>query len=162
MSRLDSFIRRMVAQRDCLNWAAKAVSDIPGIVLELGLGNGRTYDHLKELLPQRDIYVFEKELRAHSMSVPPEKFLFLGDIEQTLPLAADQLPEKAVLAHTDLGTSNAGACQALASRIGLPLKHLMAHDGIIVSNAGLEIPGLIPLDPPSGVKPGRYFIYRVL
>jgi hypothetical protein len=161
MSRLDSFIRRMLAQRACLNWAAEAVSGIAGPVLELGLGNGRTYDHLCELFPQREIYVFERELRAHAMSVPPEKFLFLGDIERTLISAVSGLPAKAALAHTDLGTSNAGANELLASRMGGLLKNLMAPEGIVVSNINLQVSGLTLLDPPPGVKPGRYFIYRV-
>ena len=162
MSRLDSFIRRMTAQRDCLNWAAKAISAIPGPVLEFGLGNGRTYDHLQEILPGRNIYVFERELRAHAISTPPEAFLILGDIEQTLPRTANRLPEKAALAHIDLGTSNVTAYHALASRIGRPVKELMTTGGLIVSNIGLDIPGLTSLDPPPGVKPGRYFIYRVI
>lgn len=51
MSRLDSFIRRLQAQRDVLDWAADGVEDRAGLVLELGLGNGRTYDHLRERLP---------------------------------------------------------------------------------------------------------------
>ncbi len=161
MSRLDSFIRRMLAQRTCLNWAAEAVADITGPVLELGLGNGRTYDHLRELLPERQIYVFERELRAHAMSLPPEKFLILGDIEHTLITAATRLPAKAALAHIDLGTSDAGAYEALALRMGVLLKQLMAPEGIIVSNVALQVSGLITLDAPSGVKPGRYFIYRV-
>ena len=55
MSRLDSFIRRLEAQRACLNRAAELIRDIDGFVLELGLGNGRTYDHLRELFPDRDI-----------------------------------------------------------------------------------------------------------
>ena len=54
MSRLDSFIRRLEAQRACLNRAAALISGIDGIVLELGLGNGRTYDHLRELFPDRE------------------------------------------------------------------------------------------------------------
>ena len=161
MSRLDSFIRRMLAQRACLNWAAEAVADIAGPVLELGLGNGRTYDHLRELLSERQIYVFEREVRAHAMSVPPEKFLILGDIEHTLISAATRLPAKAALAHIDLGTSDARAYEALASRMGVLLKHLMAPEGIIVSNVSLQVLGLISLDMPPGVKPGRYFIYRV-
>ncbi|MGH6887075.1 MAG: class I SAM-dependent methyltransferase, partial [Geminicoccales bacterium] len=49
MSRLDSFIRRLEAQRACLDLAAARIADLPGPVLELGLGNGRTYDHLREL-----------------------------------------------------------------------------------------------------------------
>ena len=42
MSRLDSFIRRMSAQRDCLNHVADLLADVEGPVMELGLGNGRT------------------------------------------------------------------------------------------------------------------------
>lgn len=161
MSRLDSFIRRMIAQRECLNWAAEAVAGISGPVLELGLGNGRTYDHLRELLPERQIYVFDRQLRAHAMSVPPEKNLFLGDIEHTLISAAARLPAKAALVHNDLGTSDAKAYEALASRIGVQLVKLTVQDGIIVSNVILRVSGLISLDTPPGVKSGRYFIYRV-
>ena len=112
-------------------------------------------------LPEREIYVFERQLRAHAMSVPPEKFLILGDIEHTLVSAAARLPAKAALAHIDLGTSDAKAYEALASRMGVLLIKLMAHEGIIVSNVILRVSGLISLDTPPGVKPGRYFIYRV-
>ena len=57
MSRLESFIRRVTAQRDCLNMAKELVVDVPGPILELGLGNGRTYDHLRELFPDREIFM---------------------------------------------------------------------------------------------------------
>ena len=50
MSRLDSFIRRLQAQRACLDRAAELVRDLPGPVVEIGLGNGRTYDHLRRRL----------------------------------------------------------------------------------------------------------------
>jgi hypothetical protein len=42
MSRLDSFIARMQAQRDCLNFLKPAIDALPGPILEVGLGNGRT------------------------------------------------------------------------------------------------------------------------
>ncbi|HTY69417.1 MAG TPA: class I SAM-dependent methyltransferase, partial [Alphaproteobacteria bacterium] len=38
MSRLDSFIRRLQAQRACLDWAIQAIRSLPGPVLEIGLG----------------------------------------------------------------------------------------------------------------------------
>ena len=38
MSRLDSFIRRLEAQRACLNNAAQLIAGVPGNVLEFGLG----------------------------------------------------------------------------------------------------------------------------
>jgi hypothetical protein len=52
-SRLDSFIRRLEAQRACLDWAAQEIAAVPGEVVELGLGNGRTYDHLRTRLGGR-------------------------------------------------------------------------------------------------------------
>ena len=60
MSRLDSAIRRLMAQKMALAWATDQVVGRPGPVLELGLGNGRTYDHLREILGStREIFVFE-------------------------------------------------------------------------------------------------------
>ncbi|MBM3542582.1 MAG: hypothetical protein FJX51_11085, partial [Alphaproteobacteria bacterium] len=65
MSRLDSFIRRLQAQRACLDHAAMLVRDLPGPVLEFGLGNGRTYDHLRETFPGREIFAFDRQVAAH-------------------------------------------------------------------------------------------------
>ncbi len=73
MSRLDSAIRRLQAQRACLDAAAALVAGLPGPVLELGLGNGRTYDHLREILPAREIFVFERRIAAHPASIPDER-----------------------------------------------------------------------------------------
>src|SRR5262249_3621730 len=109
MSRLDSFIRRMEAQRDCLNWAAAQVRDAPGPILEVGLGNGRTYDHLRLLLPGRDIYIFEREVRAHPDCIPPADRLFLGDVHESIPRAARALGRSAILIHSDLGTGDHAA-----------------------------------------------------
>ncbi len=80
MSRLDSFIRRLQAQRKCIDLAVELTADLPGAVLELGLGNGRTYDHLRDRMPQRDIYVFERSVAAHPDCIPPADRLFLGDV----------------------------------------------------------------------------------
>ena len=43
MTRLDSVIRRLQAQRSVIDWAAGEVASRRGLILELGLGNGRTY-----------------------------------------------------------------------------------------------------------------------
>ena len=75
MSRLDSFIRRLEAQRACLDQAARLIAELDGDVLELGLGNGRTYDHLRELCPDREIYVCERLVAAHPDCVPPAELL---------------------------------------------------------------------------------------
>jgi len=72
VSRLDSFIRRLEAQRACLDLAAALVRQLDGVILELGLGNGRTYDHLRELCPGRKIYVCE---RLVALRIPKEQFM---------------------------------------------------------------------------------------
>jgi len=90
MSRLDSFIARMQAQRDCLNFLKPSVDALTGPILEVGLGNGRTYDHLRDLFPGRDIYVFERKVAAHPDCIPPDDRLFLGEAREAIPRAAQK------------------------------------------------------------------------
>ena len=160
MSRLDSFIRRMQAQRACLDWAATAIADLPGPVLELGLGNGRTYDHLRSLLPDRQIYVFDHRVKAHPACIPPDDHLFLGDIAETLPRAAALLGRSAALVHSDLGSGDHQANLALAALTGPLLAQLVAPGGLVVANIALSVPTWSALPEPPEVKPGRYFLYR--
>jgi len=89
VSRLDSFIRRLEAQRACLDEAAHLITELDGDVLELGLGNGRTYDHLRQLFPDRKIYVCERRVAAHPDCVPPAELLLLGDMRDTLQKARE-------------------------------------------------------------------------
>jgi len=160
MSRLDSFIRRMQAQRDCLDWAAAQVRDRRGPILEIGLGNGRTYDHLRLLLPNHDIYVFEREVQAHPDCVPPDDRLFLGDVHETMPRAARVLGQSAVLIHSDLGTGDHAANTALGCWLGPALDTLLAPGGYVIANQPLDVPRWTRLPEPDGVRKDRYFIYR--
>jgi len=160
VSRLDSFIGRVTAQRDCLNELARRLKGRAGPILELGLGNGRTYDHLRELFPARDIYVFEREVRAHPDCIPPDDRLFLGDIFATLPRAAALLGRSAALVHSDLGTGDRSANAALGARLAPALDALVAPGGLIVANQPLMAASWQRLPDPPGVPPDRYFLYR--
>ena len=160
MSRLDSFIRRLEAQRACLEEAAQLIRGIDGIVLELGLGNGRTYDHLREVLPDRAIYVCERRLAAHPLCVPPPERLFLGDMRETLPQAAGLLGGRVALAHLDAGTGDAVANRALAGELVPLLVPLLCAGGILVSDPPMECAEFEPLPLPDGVAGGRYHLYR--
>jgi hypothetical protein len=158
VSRLDSFIRRLEAQRACLDWACAIVADVPGVVLELGLGNGRTYDHLRERLgAAREIYAFDRRLDAHPSCVPPANRLLLGELRRALP-RFDRRP--VALAHADLGSGDAEASAALARWLGPALAPLMAPGGVVLSDQPLADPRLLPAALPAGVPDGRYFIYR--
>lgn len=160
MSRLDSFIRRLEAQRACLDLAAEAISELPGAVLELGLGNGRTYDHLRQILPDREIFVFERAVRAHPDCIPDDDHLILGSIEDTLPKMVSRLPEQAALVHSDIGTGDTERNQRLAAWLAEALPPLLRVGGWIVADQTMKGAGLVRQALPQGIAPDRYFVYR--
>ena len=160
MSRLDSFIRRLQAQRACLDRAAELVRELPGDVIELGLGNGRTYDHLRELFPDRRIYVCERRVAAHPDCVPSPEFLLLGDMRETLPAARGRLEGRVVLAHLDPATGDVEASRALAANLAPLILPLLGPGAILVSEPALAVDALVPLPLPRRVAPGRYHLYR--
>jgi len=162
VSRLDSFIRRLHAQKACLEHAASLIEALEGPVLEIGLGNGRTFDHLRELLRDREIFVFDRCVAAHPDCVPDAAHLILGDIRDTLPNADCRIGARAALAHVDCGTGDAQRNAALASDIAERLSPLMASGGIIVSDQAMLHACLTPLPLPDSVADGRYYLYRRL
>jgi hypothetical protein len=159
MSRLDSSIRRLEAQRSSLNMAAARVRRQAGIVLELGLGNGRTYDHLRELLPHHRIVVFERAVNAHVACRPPAEDLIVGELGRTLREAGPGLAGSAVLAHSDLGCGDPGIDRATASLVSEGLPPLLKDGALVVSDQPLRSPSLMEQALPAGVTAGRYFIY---
>lgn len=160
MSRLDSFIRRLEAQRACLELAADLVAGLEGEVLELGLGNGRTYDHLRKLFPHREIYVCERAVAAHPDCVPPSECLLLGDMRETLPAVRARLAGRVVLAHLDPGDGEIAASKALADHLTPLIVPLLRCDGVLVSEPAVNCDELSALPLPGGVEPGRYSLYR--
>jgi len=162
VSRLDSFIRRLEAQRACLNLAGALVRRLDGVILELGLGNGRTYDHLRELCPGRDIYVCERLVAAHPDCVPPAEFLLLGDMRDTLPAARARLFGQVVLAHFDAATGDAAMNRAFTAEIAPSIVPLLCEGGILVSEPEIAGERLRPLPLPAGIAAGRYHLYQRL
>jgi hypothetical protein len=159
MSRLDSFIRRLEAQRVGLDWACAELG--PGLVLEIGLGNGRTYDHLRGRLGgARAIHAFDRAVAAHPDCVPPEDQLHLGDIRETLPAFAGRFPQSAALVHADIGSGLAAQTATLAAFIARHLPAILAPRGLVVADQPMACEALAELPPPTGVDAGRYFFYR--
>lgn len=157
MSRLDSFIRRLTAQRDILNAIGDLVKDTEGPVLEFGLGNGRTYDHLRELFPNRRIIAFDREVRSYSASTPPAEDMVTGDIRVS---GQAFVGIGAALAHADIGTGHDEIDAVTLTWLPQLVAGVLARDGIAVSGLPLDWPALEPLSLPSGIKEGRYFLYR--
>jgi hypothetical protein len=157
MSRLDSMLRRLTAQRDGLNWAASEVAGLTGDALDMGLGNGRTYDHLREILPQRRIWVIDRVLQCHPSCVPPEQDFLQGEAEPMLQKLAENGPQ-IVLAHYDFGFGVKEKDVAEAARLSPVIASVMAPGGLIVS--GQPLVGFEELAGPEGIPEGRYLFYR--
>lgn len=160
MSRLHSFIQRVQAQLACLDESARLLKGVPGIVLELGLGNGRTYDHLREIFPDREIYVFDREIASHPDSRPDAAHALLGDFRETIPAAAKRFPRQVALIHGDIGSGNKEATLALARTLAPMLAPMLAPGGLVVSDQKLDVPGTTPMTLPEGLHEGRYYMVR--
>ncbi|ENN85029.1 hypothetical protein RHSP_57822 [Rhizobium freirei PRF 81] len=157
MSRLDSFIRRLSAQRDILNAVADQVRMLEGPVLELGLGNGRTFDHLRELFPDRRIIAFDRAANAYGPSMPSADNLVLGEIKDTV---GRFVGAGASLAHADIGTGYEDKDAVTLTWLPGIMAGVLASGGLAVSGLPLDHADLQTLPLPDTVKAGRYFIYR--
>jgi S-adenosyl-L-methionine methyltransferase len=161
MTRLDSAIRRLMAQRDLLDWAAREIARVPGLVLELGLGNGRTYDHLRARLPERAIYVFERLPAAHPSCTPAPDRLLVGDVCETLPRFADQIgPGSVALIHADLGSGDEVGNRVFCRELSPLVAPLLAPGGLLLADQSFDMPGFREIAGKAGIDPGRYFAYR--
>ncbi|XDA97652.1 class I SAM-dependent methyltransferase [Sulfitobacter sp. LCG007] len=159
MSRLDIFIDRMVSQRACLDHAAELTAALPGPVFELGLGNGRTFHHMREVMPGRDIFVFERAVASHPDSTPAQERLILGDVRETLPAALHRFGATASLIHADLGGHDPEKNDRFARMISPLVEPLLGGGGLMVSSDRMYFDALREMDLPEGAVPGRCFIY---
>ncbi len=149
----------MQAQRDCLNAAAEMISGVPGVVFDLGLGNGRTFDHLREILPDREIFVFDRAVNANPKSTPDADHMVVGEATDSLAAMAQRFAGGVALVHSDLGTGTAEDAPLTAALIPL-LQPLLAPGAVLAANNPFPDAGWDALPLPDGVPADRYFMYR--
>ncbi len=159
LTRLDKAIRRLEAQRACLDWAVGEIAAVPGVVVELGLGNGRSFDHLRARLPERDIYVFERSPAAHPASTPPADRLIVGNLEETLPASRPRFAEKVAFLHSDIGTGDDDRNLRFAAWLGPEILPLLAPGAIVASDQRLPALEEFRVAAPAGVPEDRYYLY---
>lgn len=158
MSRLDTFINRMSAQRDILNHVAHDLGLPPeGEVLEVGLGNGRTYSHLRELFPDRRVIAFDRAMNAHRTAAPGEDDFVMGEINETGMKYAGC---GAALVHADIGTGYPDKDAITLSWLPQMVAAMLQSGGYAVSGLPLDHPQLHELPRLPSVNEGRYFMYR--
>jgi hypothetical protein len=157
MSRLESVIRRLTAQRDILDMICRDLPLGDGPVIELGLGNGRTYDHLRERLPGRRVIAFDRVNQANRKSLPPEGDLILGEINET---AKPFIGINAALVHADIGSGYDDLDELNLRWLPQLTVDLLQPSGIAASGVRLDHPDLHPLPIPASVPSDRYWLYR--
>jgi len=161
-TRLDLFIDRMVSQRACLDFAIAETARMTGPVFELGLGNGRTYHHMRENIVGREIYVFERAVASHPDSRPAEELTLLGDVRETLPAALARFGDSASLIHADLGGHDRAKNDEFARMVSPLVEPLLAVGGLMVSSDRMYFDTLQEQSLPREAVEGRCFIYKRL
>lgn len=161
ITRLEKTLFRLEAQHACLNWAVAEIADRPGPIFDLGLGLGRTYNHLSAKLGarSRDIVVFEREVRAYPDCLPPDDQLRIGDLAETLPREAGLHEGKVVLAHSDVGSMDKAMNAKMSALVSGGLGPALAPGAIVMSDLPLDIEGVAPHPLPTGAREGRYYLY---
>ncbi|MGL6181282.1 MAG: class I SAM-dependent methyltransferase [Aestuariivirga sp.] len=160
LSMLDRFHFRLKSQHACFAWVFAQMADMQGPVFELGLGKGRTYDHLRRNQPGREIYVFERDVRPIEGCLPPDPYLVRGDIEVNLPVYVKRFEGKVALVHSDVGDISLEHNQMMRELVPRIAPPALMPGGFLLSDLNLEVPGFAQLPLPPDAVPGRYFIYR--
>jgi hypothetical protein len=161
MNRLDFFIRRLSAQRACLTFAAELIADIEGPIFEIGLGKGRTYDFLRDVIPDREIFAFDRNVGSYPDCTPDMDHIVLGDFRETLLTVSDQTRGAVALAHCDFGSENRERDDALALWLGPAIDRVMAPNGVVATDREMKMESWRSVDLPPEVEDGAYFLYRV-
>ncbi len=164
MSRLDDLIHRFCAQRDVLNLALQLLKKrkfpASAIAVELGLGSGRTYDHLRSALGDRALFAFDYKVETHPGYEPPPERVVLGDILETFPRFAAENPGKAYLLHLDIGSKDLlGDRRRYAELLGW-VESIAAPGALILSDRELSCPLLQQIDLTSLNLRWPYFAYE--
>ena len=159
MSRLTHMADRLITQALCLDAAARLIEGVAGPVLEIGLGKGRTYDHLRELLPEREIFAFDRAVHAPPALVPDDAHFILGDFRDTLPRVA-AIIGAAALAHADIGSDDRAADAELAAAVAAILADCLVPGAIVATDRAMDGQGWAGLELPDGAR-WPYFMYRV-
>ena len=159
-TRLERLFFRLEAQHRSLNWAFGEIKDRPGVVFELGLGHGRTYDHMRRHLPEREIFVFDREIDCFPDCTPDAEHLMLGQFSDTLPAARKHFAGKAILVNSDIGTYDRAYNIEVAALVSRHLPRLLAPGAIVLSDLPLTLPTAWLLPLPENVRSTSFFIYR--
>ena len=157
MSRLESMMRRLAAQKTGLEWCVEQTEKIKGDFVEIGLGNGRSYDHIREIAPNKKIWVLDRILQCHPSCVPPEDSFLQGEANEVMiQMKKDNI--RIALTHYDFGVGIKDKDEAEAAALSPLIKDIMVEDGLLMSCQPLV--GFKQIEGPAEIPAGRYYFYK--
>ncbi len=164
-SRLERMIARLATQRALLDRAAALVAGIEGPVLEVGLGKGRTWSHLRRLFPDRELWAFDFAVHAPAHSRPDPDRILAGDFRDSLRTCWSRIEAPPALVHADIGTESRRADAALARFVGRAVAPRLPPGGVLLGDREMGCAGLVRLETPAvalpeGIAPWPYYLYR--
>jgi hypothetical protein len=155
LSALDNLIRRLMSQRASLERAAAMVTQLSGPALEIGWGDGTSYDHLREILRRREILVFDRQILSPPEVPPQAAQRIIGDPRETLPQSWDRCRRDAALAHLNL------ASPRMAAELAPLVAPMLRAGAVVIAEAQLELPGWEPITLADSTRETRDYLYRV-
>ena len=132
----------------------------PGVVFEMGLGHGRTYDHLRTYLPEREIFVLDREIDCFDDCIPPDDRLTARRHRRHACRRRHALWRPSGVGASDLGSYDEPHNVAMSAKLSRLLPAVLAPGAIVLSDLPLELSGTRALPLPAGAREGRYFLYR--
>ena len=161
MSQLDFHIEQKIAQRDSIDLAAQALAGRPGWVVEFGLGRGRSYSHLAERFPDREIYCFDREHATNPGWGPPPERVLVGDLATVLedPAVQVRFRRRVILAHLDLAWGDSPDTRLHRLVVDRSRSWLLPGAWILSDRAVPLDPGwgLVEIPTPAGVGHAHRF-----
>ena len=160
MSRLENLIHRFTSQKRHLDRAIELIAETQGIVVEIGLGSGRTFDHLREKLPGRELFTFDYRVETHPGCQPTKEQAILGDISETLPPFSQSQVKKAALVHVDIGTKNREEDKVRYASLTDSFCQLLVPGGLLISDRELFTDELTALEKFDVDQQWAYYSYK--
>ena len=115
---------------------------------------GKTESNSRALLPcciEWHKYLFSR-VRFNPFSI-------IGNLQDTLPAAAEKCAGTVVLAHSDVGSMDKEHNAYMSGLVSQNLAPALAVGAIVMSDLPLEIPGCSPHPLPGNARDDRYYLY---
>jgi hypothetical protein len=128
--------------------------------MEIGLGHGRTYQYIRKHLPDREMKIFELEVKSYEDCTPPASELIIGDIYSTLAANASHFEYRAALINSDVGSFDKISNREKALLVSEQLPAYLANNAIVLSDLPLELEGCAALQLPGNARKDSYYLYR--